>query len=365
MAKAKAEPKKLGWDELGDGERNEMLDRRLRGADTGLLCEQYNLKMSPDSLRRRLDEWKKHNEREAIVGTTANHEATWDLYCEFIGRNPKRPILSKKRKTTTRRKVAVLCDLHGIPHPELVKRLLADDAIDVVVCDGDLLDASAFSSYPKLPSSGPHTTISQEIANVRALLESLAAKGCEVHINGGNHDDRVELYFSNNVAAKFLPLCQWNVLELVSQGIPKTFISKNSHTFTSGAGSVSVDALTTNWITCLGDAFIGHAGIARKGEARSVDGFAEWVHQWRRPLNWPEPSLIVQAHVHRAAVTYPAGSHEVRVEGGFSGDPVQLQWQMERGGSGGPPAIGYTVFEQAKKNDEWLTDRSTVRFIMC
>lgn len=354
-------PKFQRWDQLSDDDHTDIQTRVMDGvASLQDLAAEYNL--NPVTLERRLRELKAQKPAKFVAGEFERH---WKLYCRLIGRDHKHKLRVVKhgRKAAGQRKVAVVCDLHGHPHRELVRRLLAEQGLDLVVYDGDLLDNNAASSHPRL-ASRVIKPITKEIAQVRALLEVVAGLGIAQQLNAGNHDDRLQLYFSRAVSPEFLPLCQFNVMELIAAKIPNVTISRNEYNFQTGLGTSSEQPLENDWITHLGDAVIGHSSVARKGEGASVRGFYEWVGVWRKALQWVEPALVLQAHVHRAAVLYPEGAHVVLVEGGFGGDPNVLQWQLDRGGWGPPPAIGYTIFEQKLIDQVWRTDKSSVRFVM-
>jgi hypothetical protein len=73
--------------------------------------------------------------------------------------------------------------------------------------------------------------------------------------------------------------------------------------------------------------------------------------------------LLLQAHVHRAGLSYPAGGTQVRVEGGFAGDLRGLQYTHDYGRTCySPPVLGFTSFEQNLVNGRWTTDLTTVKF---
>jgi hypothetical protein len=148
--------------------------------------------------------------------------------------------------------------------------------------------------------------------------------------------------------------------------LPLVEVVKNTYTFTTATGAIHRDVFTNNWLIHLGDALIGHAETARKGEIRSVDAFAEWVEQWREPLGWGPVRLLIQAHVHRAGISYRSGGNKVRVEGGFSGDLRGLQYVMDYGSTAyPPPVVGYSTFTQNLVAGSWVTDLATVRFNLC
>lgn len=351
------------WNELLDEERDDLYNRMKQGADIAALTEEAAVKSSPESFARRLREWGQFRVNARLVVANGDFESHWKLLCKLIGRDAKRPLPKpiKPKTDPSRRKVVVICDTHGFPLNELVVRAI-DERPNLVVLDGDVFDCFAFSHWEKDHAS----PISDELARIRAMLEAFSTNGIVVQLDSGNHDDRAKKYFARRIEPQFMPLVQYNMLELAAMNLPLVSVVKNTYNFTTATGKTYQGAFTNNWITHLGDALIGHAETARKGEIRSVDGFAEWINNWRVPLGWGEIRLIVQAHVHRAGISYPMGGRQVRVEGGFAGDlsTGALQYTHDYGATMyPPPVVGYTVFEQKLAGD-WVTDLPSVHFVM-
>lgn len=286
----------------------------------------------------------------------------WRLYSKFIGRAP-RDLSIPKRDPRNHRRIAVICDLHGAPYQPMVKKVLTED-YDILALDGDLVDAFAFSPFPKMP--GRVISINDEIANVRAFIEAAVENGAKVIVNEGNHERRVWLAYKKHLPEEYLPLVNYNILELLTAKIPNTSIAHNVYDFTSGAGTVTKQAFSTDWLIQLGDAMLGHVDIAKKDAGRSADAFANYVQKWRRAMGWDEPRLLIQAHVHKANIDYAEGGHRVFVEGGVAGCPNMFQYMMDKGGGRGvPPPLGYVEFAQDRKRAGWVTDLQSVRFVMC
>lgn len=327
------------------------LIRLLSTSLTGLLDED----VSYDAVQKKIRVLKVDDDIEE-QGAFNEH---WELYCKLIGRSPSRPNPKRKLSPLTHRRVGVLCDTHGSPDPAIIAALCSE-LPDIVVYNGDVLDALPFSKFPKEKAR----PISDEIAAVRASIEKIIeVTGAKIYLLRGNHDDRVKKYFEARIDSQFMPLVRYDLMELIALGLePSVEIVKTTLDFGSDE-----DAFEATFLLPLGDALIGHAEASRKGELRTVDIFAEWIDRWRKPLGWTEPRLIVQAHVHRAGISYPHGGHQVRVEGGYSGDVRLLQYAMDYGNiSYTPPVKGYTIFEQDKSPDEdWKTNLSSVRFVLC
>jgi hypothetical protein len=333
----------------------------VNGEDLADLAREAEIPLS--TFGRRLREHGQARPERRPVRATGRFEDHWKLLAKLIGRDPKRPLPKpvKRKQAKDRRKVAVVCDMHGYPLPALVAEVLHREP-DIIAFDGDVFDAFAFSHWEK----DHHSPIADEIARVRAVLEQCQVHGIEVKMNSGNHDDRAKKYFARRVDAEFMPLVQYNLLELAALNLPLVEVVTNTYSFTTATGAIHRGAFTNNWLIHLGDALIGHAETARKGEIRSVDAFAEWVEQWREPLGWGPVRLLIQAHVHRAGISYPSGGNKVRVEGGFAGDLRGLQYVMDYGSTAyPPPVVGFSTFTQNLVAGSWVTDLATVRFNLC
>jgi hypothetical protein len=357
------EPNKRTWADLSDKEREQFYLRMVDGADKVLLADEAGIKF--ETFSRRLREYGEGRGINRPVTPTGKFDYHWKLLCKFIGRDPDQsvPKASNRKRSLTHQKVAVICDLHGYPLVPLVERLVAEQP-DIVALDGDIFDAFAFSHWEKDHDS----PISDEMARVRAMLELMTSHNIQVLMNSGNHDDRAKKYFARRIESQFMPLVKYNLLEQVALGLPNVSVVKNVYNFTTATGRRFEGAFHNNWIIHIGDALLGHAETARKGEIRSVDAFAEWVNAWALPLGWEPPRLVVQAHVHRAGISYPSGGRLVRVEGGFAGDlsSGNLQYTHDYGATAyPPPCIGFSVFEQDQVDGKWQTDLTSVRFVLC
>ena len=359
-------PKQISpkWADIGDGERADLCALYLGGRSAESLSEEYCPGTKPVTLRRRLQELigaRKLPAGNITVGR-GDFQKHWGLYCELIGRDPKKPLpKAQSKKKNNRRRIVVLCDMHGAPDKEIVARA-ADEKPDIVIEAGDIFDAFAMSKFIKMKMM----PIADEIANIRATDEFLVSKGIRVKKIRGNHDDRALRYFAQRIEPEFMPLVQWDLLELSCAGLEGAEIVRNTYDFQSAAGRKIQGALQNTYIVHEGDALIAHAEVSRKGEARTADALYEWIERWRKPLGWLEPRLIVQAHIHRASVTYPQGGHEVRVEGGYCGEISNLQYTHDLGSAVyTPPVLGYTIFNQDFRSARWVTDLGTVKFVLC
>jgi len=372
------------WVDISLAERVQLRQQLIDGKEIVAIAEEAGLDPTKiETLKRRLREVREVPPEKLPVIATGKFEEHWALLCDLIGRDDSRASIPGKRlvRETNRRKVIVVCDLHGHPDMALIAQIIREKP-DIVVLAGDVFDAFAFSHWEKDHSS----PLADELARVRAALEAFVAHGIQVKMISGNHDDRAKKYFARNISAEFMPLVQYDLLELVAcdpQGehaislsdskhvirlalLPGIEVIDNHYDFTTPMGAVHPGAIQNNWLVHLGDALIGHAETARKGEVRSVDAFAEWVDLWRTPLGWGDSRLILQGHVHRAVKSFPHAGHQVRIEGGFAGRVSDLQYSHDYGATKyPPPVISYTHFEQSLVDGQWRTDLGSVDIVLC
>lgn len=351
----------ITWKDIDNAQRTKLLKRYLDGVPAEVLADETG--MREITLRRRLQEWryiveeKKHRAKGS--SPKGEFEKHWKLFCKLIGRDPTRPIpKTKVAVEKDSRKVVVLCDIHGKPYMP-IQEAIRNEQPDIIVYDGDIFDAYAYSKYAQkmvLP-------IEDELAHIRAMLEYNSQFCPRQLLTRGNHEDRAFKYFTARVDTEFLPLIKWNLLELAAEGIGGVEVVENRFRYLLPGGEAIEDAFENCWIIILGDAIAGHANVARKGDTRSVAIFMEWVDKWRLQLGMPDPSLLIQAHVHGAGISYGKGGHQILIEGGFAGNLHALDYSMDYGHVGWRPTVfGYTTFIQKQVKKEWKTDLPSVRF---
>lgn len=364
----KAQPR-ISWGGLSDEQKNEITDARIDGKSIEFLYEEYGISGPVETFGRRIREWnsKRGTRSGKITVGRGNFEEHWKLYCKLIGRDVKKPLPKGKNKTgkQLKQKIVVLCDVHGSPDTGVWDSAINEQA-DIYNLAGDVFDAFSFSSFIK----DRKAPIADELARIRAGMETILTQvpHARIELIEGNHDFRARDYFIKRIDPEFCcpPFVNYNLLEIVSLGLDRAHVIKNHYKFQSPTGRETSELSTAHFSHIGEDAIISHAEKARKGEIRTVDSVAEWIDLWRKPLGWKEPVLIVQAHVHRAGISYPQGGHQVRVEGGFSGEVSTLQYAMEARNTGyTPPVLGYTVFEMSNVGGKWYTDKASVKFVLC
>lgn len=253
----------------------------------------------------------------------------------------------KKQRPETQR-VLVFSDLHGYPLTsdilQAVKRLRGK----VVCLAGDLLDAAAFSVFLKEDAS----EYAEEYANVYNLVQQLSDLGVRVLLAYGNHERRVLKWFlargGNTLSARDRALAM-NLLPLdgMAASLKNVDVAYADYGWKTATGLGFEDELLSRHIIHLGDAFIGHPSISRKGSAASVQEWARRMDEWRQPLSLPEGNLFVMGHTHQLGVWFTRGGHRAYAECGCAMRPKAAQWiwdNLQTSGMG-PPVLGYISFE--------------------
>ena len=356
--------RRKSWGSLSSTERDTLLERYTDGEHSADLASELGIE-NYQGLGRSLRKWRDKKglpERvpEPIVMDLGEFEQYMELYNTLIGRDPSRPSIKEKHaKKTDRRKVVVVCDIHGRPDERVLVEV-AKERPNTIIYDGDVFDCFAFSRHPK----DHNVPIADEIASVRAMLESMHLHCDEQLLTTGNHDERAKKYFSTRVDPQFLPLINYSLLDLASAGIPNVTVVRNVYDYSRPSGIVMSRVFHNVFVAHIGDALIGHAEGARKHDTRSVAALADWANTWHQQLGFILPKLIIQAHVHGAGISYGHGGQQILVEGGFAGDIKSLQYAHDYGQIGfRPPVFGYTVFEQTRAGELWKTDLLSVRFV--
>ena len=135
------------WKDVSNKQRDELLDRYLDGADHEVLSLEVGI--AGVTLGRRLREWRHQREVRSKYLDSSNDgdfEKHWDLFCKYIGRDPKKTIPKGKKanKKAKSRKIIILCDVHGKPYMP-IQKAIADEKPDILVYDGDVFDATNIS----------------------------------------------------------------------------------------------------------------------------------------------------------------------------------------------------------------------------
>ena len=289
-------------------------------------------------------------------------ESEWAALCALIGRDAERPTpKAAQPRTTNRRIICCIADTHGDPHYAGIAQMLDDEAPDMVVVAGDILDYFAYSRWMKDRHEPPET----EVARVAAMLEMLVPVVADIRLIRGNHDKRREAYFAQRVEAWALGEIRASPLEALADQYENVTLVDNLRGFVTGTGHVFEGQFEDVFMVLVGaDCVVAQQEVTRKHDGRSVAAFLEVFDNWRSALGMPDPRLVAMGHCHRAAVSYARGGHQVQVELGTMAHPRIVQWAFDRARLGSPPVVGYLVFEQERDGEAWHTDLASVRYQM-
>jgi len=270
---------------------------------------------------------------------------------------------AKTRKPSERRKVVCCADLHGHPSKDVLHAIIAQQP-DMIVIAGDLLDSAQVNPHPVMAGeSNKADTIRGEMANVRAWIETLLLNTrSQVFVSRGNHDS-----WSYRQAAELLPPALLDFFQdpfdvLLSE-LPASRVERVRTVWQYHHPDKSTSELgESEYMMMCGDALISHSNFVGSKAGDAVNKLLLWVNKWRKTLGI-DPTLMIQSHVHRAALLETDGGNTVLVEPGAAFDPVVSAYKIGYQAKWGSDSIGCCVFEQDLHNSQWCTDLGTVNLI--
>lgn len=115
----------------------------------------------------------------------------------------------KKRKGGKVRTAAIIGDHHAPHHDKTFHRLfcewLADEKPDEIIVNGDLLDAATLSRHRVIPEGGYDNPINECLQGAYNILRDYreAVPNAEIHLQRGNHDERLEHALIDNLTALY------------------------------------------------------------------------------------------------------------------------------------------------------------------
>lgn len=114
------------------------------------------------------------------------------------------------------KKILALSDLHcPFQNDEMIKEAIEEHSdADVIVLNGDIIDAYGASSY----SQDKLVTILKEYNTALELVRKLSKKFPQVVLVRGNHDQRVDRYFSKKFDPHMFALAQRDILSRLARG---------------------------------------------------------------------------------------------------------------------------------------------------
>jgi hypothetical protein len=221
----------------------------------------------------------------------------WDKFTKWIGRSkPAEPCKRTSDRTSTRRIIFQTCDWHEpfINESAFQAAVEANRDADICMVGGDALNASAFSRFIETTHIRPQ----DEFERLTRKLQLLAQLFPEVHVNIGNHPERLKKYFGKRLDPWAMFLVVQNPIEFVVNGLRNEGVT-NIH-----VAKPMIDELdSSNWGTFIGDAVFTHGETHGKLSTRPAENVARWMRRWERKLP-TRPRVVIQEHNHRAAMFY-------------------------------------------------------------
>lgn len=220
----------------------------------------------------------------------------WATFCRWIGRS-RASVKPPTRPAAARKVILHTGDWH-IPHMhEAAFRatLEQNEDADVCVVGGDALNCSAFSRFIESDLVNPR----DEFASLTLALQAVAERYPEVHINIGNHPDRIRKYLSKRLDPWAMFLCRTNPIQFVVDGLRKEHGIHHLRVATP----IVLDHDQSNWATFVGDCAFTHAETHGKLHLRPAENTARWLRKWERFLP-TRPRVVVQEHNHRGGMFY-------------------------------------------------------------
>lgn len=169
------------------------------------------------------------------------------------------------------------------------------NGVDVLQINGDVIDFSAISKFPKTYRNSPMEEIIEARQYLIELIDFIHPK--RVLINYGNHDLRFQNYLAKNLDTDILELMPQTPLEIiVSDGFlhynkklrTKVWYEPISNVF----DDISIE-YTDNWHCKIGETIFCHPLTFKSGVMKTTTDAMQWFHN----EGYQFTSLVV-AHTH-------------------------------------------------------------------
>lgn len=221
---------------------------------------------------------------------------------EFAAFNRGR-IYERSRDQVHGRRILSISDLH-VPFQHPVE-VFSDyvGKVDVLQINGDVIDFSGISRFPKVYRSSPMEEIIAARDYLCGLISFLGAR--RVVVNYGNHDLRFQSYLAKNMDTDVLELMPRTPLELIFvDGF--THYNKKSGTKTWYEPLADVFApagvyieYVDSWWTALGDTIFCHPIAFSSSPMKTASNALQWFRNEGHEFN-----TLVVGHTHRVGAYY-------------------------------------------------------------
>jgi len=256
----------------------------------------------------------------------------------------------------SRRRVGIVGDTH-CPYEarDVLAAFVAAGPYDLIVHGGDLLDWYAVSSFVKVKHVDPKL----EVQHGTWVLETLSANATEVEVVSDNHSRRLLKALSKaNLPDGLMELLQWfapelDLFKLMTEGLDNVKV----------ADPVEV-VEGVHFFGQYGDLVVAHADSASKLKLRAAENLERWLREWSEPLGLAPFRVIAQSHTHQLGMAWGAGGNKLYLELGACCDLEAMQYALKGKLGYRPPVPAYTVLEQRKEGENWVTDLNSVRQVV-
>ena len=255
-----------------------------------------------------------------------------------------------------RRRVGIICDTHcPYENREVLAAFVADGPYDLVVHGGDLLDWYAVSSFVKYRHVDPRL----EIQHGTWVLETLAGIAAEVEVVSDNHSRRLlKAVMRANLPTGLMELLQMfapelDLFALMTEGLPNVKIA-NPVEMVAGV----------HFFGRYGDLVVAHADTSSKLKLRAAENLDQWLTEWKGTLGLGSWRIVAQAHTHQLGMAYGHGGHKMYLELGACVTVEGIAYALNGKVGYRPPVPAFTVLEQVRSEDGWMTDFNSVRQIL-
>lgn len=289
---------------------------------------------------------------ELVAPEEPSYNELVEQWNEWLGRTV-REIQSPTETVVGRRRIGIICDTHcPFEDRAVLAAFVADGPYDIVIHGGDLLDYYSVSSFVKRQSCN----IKEEVQHGTWVLELLAGCGAQVIVVTDNHSKRILKALNKaNLPPDLLELLQWfsphlDLFKLMAEGLPNVRIADTTVPVRDGS------TVTLSFLVQVGDLVVGHPDTASKIKLRSVEGFDDWLMEWKDTLGLAPWRAIGMGHTHQAGVAYGQGGGKLFMELGAAVTVTGMSYALQGKTGYRPPTPLYTVLTQERGDDNnWKT----------
>jgi len=197
-----------------------------------------------------------------------------------------------------------------------------------IILGGDILEVYSVSRWPKQKS----ILLRHEYEIALAWIKKLSEIFPDVYLIKGNHEERLQSYFSANVDPVVSFMTEPDILTRLSEGY--AFNERGKLTKTYGFDNVHYTSGLTSWFTQIGKVIFAHPNGGSSVPARTVIKCAEWFTD----RGYDFEALVV-GHSHR--MSQVIWNDKLLIEQGCACLPLEYEYTAKM--SYKPQTYGYSV----------------------